>query len=347
MTENIFKKIYIRKENIYPEARVPIVPDDIIKLMNIGFTVFVESSENRIYDDDCYERCGAIITTKLWYDDEFKKFLIIGLKELQDLDKLDWHKHIYFSHSYKGQPGADVILSKFSKSNSVIYDFEYILNNRNKRLISFGYYAGIVGGLLGIIQYYHKLALNKDIENLSFSDSADEIIDNIYILNNIKRPFVTIIGANGMCGSGVRYVLEELDLDYKIIDNTDENYKDIMLESDIFYNCIKLSEDYNEVWFDENTEFHKPIIICDISCDYMKPNNPIKIYNQRTTWEKPIYNYNNYVSIIAIDNLPSFLPRESSNYFSEKLVSLLEEYANGDKSGIWRRAEIEFNKRII
>ena len=347
MTDNISKKIYIRKENIYPEARVPIVPNDIIKLKNIGFIVFIESSDKRIYNDDSYEICGAIITTKPWYADDFKDFLIIGLKELYDLDKLDWHKHIYFSHSYKGQSGSDIILNHFSKSNSIIYDFEYILNDNHKRLISFGYYAGIVGGLLGIIQYYHKIVLNKDIEHLSFSDSANEILDNIYILNTVQRPFITIIGGNGMCASGVRYVLEELGLDYKIIDGSDENYKGIMLNSDIFYNCIKLSEDYNEVWFDENTEFHNPMIICDISCDYMKPNNPIKIYNQKTTWEKPIYNYNNFVDIIAIDNLPSFLPRESSEYFSEKLVALLEEYANGDKLGIWRRAELEFNKRII
>jgi saccharopine dehydrogenase (NAD+, L-lysine-forming) len=347
MAENISKKIYIRKENIYPEARVPIVPDHIIKLIDIGFIVFIEASDKRIYNDNSYKRCGAIITTKPWYDDDFKDFLIIGLKELKDLDKLDWHKHIYFSHSYKGQSGSDIILNHFSKSNSIIYDFEYILDDNNKRLISFGYYAGIVGGLLGIIQHYHKLILKKDIEQLSFQNSIQEIIDNIYILNTVKQPDITIIGGNGMCGSGVRYVLEEMNLEYKIIDSTIENYKEIILRSDIFFNCIKLNEDYNEVWFDENTEFYKPMIICDISCDYMKPNNPIKIYNKRTTWEKPIYNYNNFVNIIAIDNLPSFLPQESSEYFSEKLVALLEEYANGDKSGIWRRAELEFNKRII
>ena len=72
MTDNISKKIYIRKENIYPEARVPIVPNDIIKLKNIGFIVFIESSDKRIYNDDSYEICGAIITTKPWYDDDFK-----------------------------------------------------------------------------------------------------------------------------------------------------------------------------------------------------------------------------------------------------------------------------------
>ena len=97
-----------------------------------------------------------------------------------------------------------------------------------------------------------------------------------------------------------------------------------MLDSDIFYNCIKLEEDYNETWFDENTEFKHPIIICDISCDYMKSNNPIKIYNEKTTWEKPIYNYNNFVDIIAIDNLPSLLPQVLvKSCFSQQNAALI------------------------
>ena len=59
---------------------------------------------------------------------------------------------------------------------------------------------------------------------------------------------------------------------------------------DIIYNCINLNEKIN-VWFDNNTIFNKNLIICDISCDYNNPYNPIQIYNNKTTWDEPIYSY--------------------------------------------------------
>ena len=96
-----------------------------------------------------------------------------------------------------------------------------------------------------------------------------------------------------------------------------------MKHFDILYNCICLDNKYSEVWFDENTFFPKNIVIVDISADYTKPNNPIKIYNNNTTFENPVYKYNNNVDIIAINNLPSLLPKDSSNYFSNILLQLL------------------------
>ena len=76
-------------------------------------------------------------------------------------------------------------------------------------------------------------------------------------------------------------------------------------------------------------------MIVDISCDYTKPNNPINIYNNPTTFENPVYKYNNYVDIIAIDNLPSLLPKESSDYFSKKLLTLLLDF-NKDTNNYWK-----------
>jgi saccharopine dehydrogenase (NAD+, L-lysine-forming) len=105
-----------------------------------------------------------------------------------------------------------------------------------------------------------------------------------------------------------------------------------MKKFDILYNCICLDDSSNELWFDKNTEFTKKILIVDISCDYNKPNNPINIYKEATTFENPVYKYNDFVDIIAINNLPSLLPIDSSIYFSNILAILLLEY---DKSNTW------------
>jgi alanine dehydrogenase len=98
-------KIFIRNENNPHEYRTPIVPHDISKLIRIGFEVFVESSNTRLFSDDEYILNGAIITHKRWYDSTFNDALIIGLKEISELEKLQNHKHVYFSHSYKKQEG--------------------------------------------------------------------------------------------------------------------------------------------------------------------------------------------------------------------------------------------------
>ena len=152
------KVIYIRNENNPCEHRTPIVPDDIPKLILMGFDIFVETSQHRIFSDTEYKTKGAIITNKPWNHPIFNDCLIVGLKEIAELENLNNHKHLYFSHSYKKQNGFENILQKFAKSCSIIYDFEYFLDDDNKRLISFGFYAGIVGCVLGLLQYlasYH------------------------------------------------------------------------------------------------------------------------------------------------------------------------------------------------
>jgi len=319
--------IYIRSEHNKDEHRTPLVPNDIKKLNN--YIVYVQSSENRIYSDEEYQNNGAIITNKLWYDPIFKDALIVGLKDLDNLDKLAGHSHVYFSHSYKNQLGSEKILSAFKNSSSIIYDFEYFINN-NKRLISFGYYAGIAGGYLGLLQYITKKQYpGKNISNLEYCETI-----NNSSLQNIN---ICIIGSNGNCGEGVKYILDNLNLKYIQIQKG--NDKSNLKNYDILYNCIKLSEESNEIWFDKNTVFTKPIIIVDISCDYTKENNPIKLYNKCTTWTEPVYSYNQYVDIIAIDNLPSLLPKDSSDYFSNIFTKLLLEK---DKFGYW-----ENNKNIF
>jgi saccharopine dehydrogenase (NAD+, L-lysine-forming) len=324
-------KIYIRDEYIDNEYRTPLVPNDIKRLIDNNFIIYIELSNKRIYTDNDYLKIDnrIIITNIKWYENEFKDALIIGLKDFNkdEYSKLNNHKHLYFSHSFKNQIDSNFILSSFKKSNSYIYDFEYFLDKYNKRLISFGFFAGIVGGFLGLYQYINKKLYNKNIQNLTsyknYSDMVSIIKEytNLYdIINNIN---ICIIGHNGNSGKGVIDILSKLNIKYTII-NRNFN-KESLTNYDIFYNCILLNEQ-NILLYDEYSNFTKYITIVDISCDYSKKNNPIKLYNKQTTWENPVYEYNNIVDIIAINNLPSLLPKDSSDYFSSKLVDILLNY---------------------
>jgi saccharopine dehydrogenase (NAD+, L-lysine-forming) len=159
--------IYIRSENIN-EYRTPIIPKDLYLLINNGYIVYIQNSSHRIYSNNEYIKYGGIITTEEWYSPRFKDAIIIGIKELSNLEKLDNHTHMYFSHNFKNQNNSEYILSKFINSNSELYDFEYILDNSNKRYIAFGYYSGLVGGILGLKQYYNKINYIDNLKNLNY-----------------------------------------------------------------------------------------------------------------------------------------------------------------------------------
>ena len=341
------KIIYIRKENNINEHRTPIVPKDITQLINNGFNVYVESSSHRIYTDDEYEFYGAIITHNPWYDLLFNDALIVGIKEIPYIELLHKHTHIYFSHTYKNQIGCEKILHHFSKSSSILYDCEYFLDENNRRVISFGFYAGVVGCVLGIKQFLRKQTndSNKTITNLQYWDNdgvmMEEIknITNHYYENPIK---IAIIGSmNGSCSNGVVTILEKMGISsYDFFDRKSDMMK--LKSYDIVYNCILLNEEYDKIWFSKETVFENNIIIVDISCDYSKKNNPIQIYNTKTTWSNPVFSYNEKVDIIAIDNLPSLLPRNSSNYFSKKCVDLFT--CNSSKKHWEKNKELYLDK---
>lgn len=314
--------LFIRNETFGNEFRTPIVPKDIKRIHDMGFEVYVESSNTRCYCDNEYKENGAIIVNDNWINYN-KNTLIIGLKELDKIEYLNHHTHIYFSHTFKNQKNSEYILKKFKQSNSKLYDLEYFVDSNNRRLIAFGYYAGIVGAALGLMQYITKITTNRNIKDLSHFDSFDNMVENIHS-SSINKPIkIALIGPNGRCGSGVKFLLDKFILEYDCYAKEDTKLN--LEKYDILYNCINLTEKINP-WLDENTQFYKNMVIVDISCDYTNEFNPIKLYNDRTTWKDPVFNYNKFVDIIAIDNLPSLLPMESSNEFSDKFVQLLKDY---------------------
>jgi saccharopine dehydrogenase (NAD+, L-lysine-forming) len=341
--------IFLRNEIYENEFRTPLIPSDIKILINNNYLVYVQSSNHRIYSDILYEKEGAIITLDNWYNEKYNKSLIIGLKELDNLDKLNNHTHLYFSHSYKRQKNANIILNAFKKSNSIIYDFEFFFSlnkENNKRIIAFGYFAGIIGSILGLKQFYNKKMKLNNISNLTPWISFNQILsyinyEKIYFNNNQNNIKIAIIGPEGRCGKGVHYMLNYLNIKYNKFDKNDtmidlKNY-------DIVFNCILLNEMYNKIWFDTNIIYDKDIVIVDISCDYSKINNPIKLYDKATSWKEPVFKYNEFIDIIAIENLPSLLPFESSNDFSKNCTELLLNYGNE----VWKNNLEVFKKHIL
>lgn len=334
------KSIYLRRELTNTEKRTVLVPTDAYTLIKDGWIIYVEKSQNRIYPDDLYADSLCVLTDLPWYNEKFSSSLIIGLKQFDHIDKLYTHTHIYFSHSYQAQIGSEQLLEQFAKSRSILLDLEYFLNPNGSRLVSFGFWAGFIGCGLGLLEYSNDQLNYPSLNNLEYWD------DSTLFIGEIKKQFdlldeetksniqIGLLGPRGNCGMGVQSLLESFGIPFVPIDRHTDKTK--LFTFDILINCIKLNPKSNETWFDSDTSFYKPIIIADISCDYTKPNNPIKLYDKNTTWSNPVFKPNKFVKIISIDNLPSLLPKSSSDYFSNLFVKLLKDYLD-DNNKIWEQ----------
>jgi saccharopine dehydrogenase (NAD+, L-lysine-forming) len=318
--------IVIRREYKINEFRTPLVPSDCKKCIEFGINIYVETSKQRCIIDKNYEIEGCIIIddyTKI----EFNKneTLILGLKELDyDNPKLLPYCHLYFTHIFKNQLGSEKIIDKLKEAKSIIYDYEYFLNKNQRRVIAFGFWAGFIGTAIGLLQHYYK-SINQDILNLTPYPDATILIEELeYFRYFFIKLNIGIIGINGRCGKGARFILERLGL-HNIHGYSRASDMEPLTQHHIIINCIKLSPDDNNTFISNEKlpKFDKLSVIVDISCDVFAKNNPILLNYNSTTFEKPVFKINDKIDIIAIDNLPSLLPKDSSEEFSGKLCKIL------------------------
>ena len=346
--------IFLRNEENIDEYRCPLIPNDVKTLVEKGYIVYVERSTHRVYSDEDYAKVGARLTDLSWFHDIFRHALIIGLKCFSEIeyDYLNGHTHVFFAHSFQNQRRSEPILDAFHRSKSVLYDYEYMIDPLTKsRVIAFGKYAGIVGGGLGLLKTFGK------ISNLSPWSSKDGLFEDIknsmmtYLMDKalnqrmIGKPTATkicVIGPNGRSGKGVCEILDHFGLSYVKKDSKSD--KSDLKTYDVVFNCILLAEDFKEIWIDSIDDIDHPFLIVDISCDVMSSNHPFPFYNEITSWENPVLRISDNVDVITIYNLPSLLPKESSDDFSKILSDLILEESLSYK--IWKGAADVFYKTI-
>jgi len=157
-------------------------------------------------------------------------------------------------------------------------------------------------------------------------------------------PSVHVIGALGQVGTGARTMLNFLGVpedkitlwDMQETSQHEGPYYEI-LDSEIFINCINLKQ--KGLIFLNKEALNRPnrklSIISDVSCDYTNPANPIPIYSDATSFDAPtkrILQKDNPVDVIAIDYLPTLVPKESSEQFGDKLLPHVLQF---DHTSVW------------
>jgi hypothetical protein len=169
-------------------------------------------------------------------------------------------------------------------------------------------------------------------------------------LSPFKKPRAMVIGAKGRSGQGAVDAckacgLEVIEWDF---DETRRGGPFVeILDNEIFINCVFVNSNIPP-FIDEdllNIPRRSLSVICDVSCDPTGDFNSLPIYTESTTFKAPTLSLKKEkpaLDLIAIDNLPSLLPKESSEDFSNQLLPYLMGLGELDK-GVWPGALKLFN----
>ncbi|MGP6087085.1 saccharopine dehydrogenase [Antarctobacter jejuensis] len=341
--------LWIRAESRPNEERTGITPEGVAALIAKGFRVTVEDCPRRILRPQPYIDAGAEIAAHGSWPDAPKDAIILGLKELPEDDTPLIHRHIMFGHAYKGQSAGARLLKRFAAGGGTLYDLEYLTDSEGRRVAAFGYWAGYAGAAVSLLAWAAQ-ADGKTCPPVDTWRTADALQDDLRAALDIAAcPSVIIIGAKGRVGSGARDLCTELDIpvtEWDMAETAHGGPFPEVLDHSIFLNCI-LATPGVPVFVPASapTDERNLRVIGDIACDPDSPFNPIPLYDAATSWAQPTTRVCGAppLDIMAIDNLPSLLPRESSMDFADQLLPHLMALDTIDQ-GVWGRARETYLK---
>ncbi|KAK5049327.1 mitochondrial Homoaconitase [Exophiala bonariae] len=359
--------LHLRSESKPLEHRSALTPATTKALLDAGYKVNVERSPERIFEDSEFEEVGATLVPEGSWVDAPTEHIIVGLKELPEDKFALKHTHVQFAHCYKDQGGWQDVLSRFPQGGGTLLDLEFLTDDTGRRVAAFGYHAGYAGAALAVEAWAHQLKNPSDAaglpavssyanQDLLLADVRSKLEEGAKITG--RQPRVLVIGALGRCGRGAVDLCTQAGIPDENIFKWDmaETAKGgpftEIVESDIFVNCIYLSDPIPP-FIDEaslSSDKRNLSVVCDVSCDTTNPHNPVPVYTENSTFSKPTLPVKGYknppLSVISIDHLPSLLPREASEAFSQALLPSLLTLNARKTSRVWQQAEELFDNKV-
>ncbi|PLX04894.1 MAG: hypothetical protein C0595_01550 [Marinilabiliales bacterium] len=395
-------KVGIRYEDKYVmERRVPLTPDHIRELIKEGIEFEVVKSAKRIFKDAEFVEAGATLVEEV-----SDAQVVLGVKEMPIGYFKEGKAYIFFSHTIKGQPYNMPLLKDMMASKITLVDYEKIADEKGRRLIFFGRFAGLAGminSLWSLGQRLKEKGLETSFTKLNQThnyNSLDEVKEVVSeISNDINKngvhpdihPLVVGITGYGNVSKGAQEILNLLPVEYikpeelsnlkerndlsnkkvytvvfeeKHISKPIDSEKEFILNE--YYNHPELFENQFEqyvphltilmncmYWDDKyprivTKDFLEKLytngepklkVIGDVTCD---PDGSIECTHKGTEIEDPVFVYNPFTRkptmgfegdgllVMAVDILPSELPRESSQTFSDALLGFMPEICSAD-----------------
>ncbi|MGR3637115.1 MAG: saccharopine dehydrogenase [Shimia sp.] len=342
--------LWVRAEQRPNEERVGLTPKGAKALLDKGIRVTVEESSVRAIPLEGYVDAGCDIAAENSWPDAPHDAIIFGLKELPEDGAPLPHRHIMFGHAFKGQHSGVALLKRFKAGGGTLYDLEYLVNETGRRVAAFGYWAGYAGAAVTLKSWAAQqrgeicgpvgVYAGKDALLADLNAELDALA--------IDRPSAIVIGALGRVGTGAADLLEAMNCavtKWDMAETATGGPFPQILAHDLFLNCI-FARPGTPVFVPKDALAADRALtaIGDVACDPDSDYNPVPVYDRATTWDAPALRVADapVLDVMAIDNLPSMLPAESSEDYAAQLLETL--LTLDDLSGgVWTRAEADFN----
>jgi alpha-aminoadipic semialdehyde synthase len=396
--DNMKKIIGVRREdkNIW-ERRVPIIPKHVKELKEKhNIETVLQSFKTRAFSDAEYIEAGGTIKEDL---DECP--IVFAVKEIPIKLLKPNRTYIEFSHTIKGQPYNMPMLQKLIDLKCTLIDYECIKDDKGRRKVFFGNYAGLAGMIdtfhgmgkrytaLGYETPFNKIKpayeyadvddAKKQIAELKSEFEKNEIPDELC-------PLVIGFAGYGNVSQGAQEIFDllphkeispeellnqkeyENNILYKVVfkeehmaapidsqmkfvlqdyydypEKYKSNFEQYLKKLSVLVNAIYWDERYprfvTKDFIKRNINELKLQVIGDITCDI---DGAIEFTSKATESDNPAYVYNpdtdditdgyegKGVVDIAVDNLPTELPKDSSVSFSTSLLPFVPGIVNAD-----------------
>lgn len=135
-------KFGVRREDINKwEKRVPLIPSHARELSDrLPIEFRVQPSAIRVFTDDDYRLAGIPVEEGL-----SPCPIVLALKEIP-IELIERGKtYLFFSHTAKGQPQNMPMLKRMMELGCTVIDYERMVDEKGRRVLYFGNYAGHAG----------------------------------------------------------------------------------------------------------------------------------------------------------------------------------------------------------
>ncbi|MEO1138510.1 MAG: saccharopine dehydrogenase [Pseudomonadota bacterium] len=345
--------LWLRAEQRDNEDRTGLTPQGAAGLIAQGIQISVETSPNRIIPTQDYADAGCTIVAQNSWPGAPRDAIIFGLKELPDDGTPLPHRHIMFGHAFKGQHSGRQLLDRFKAGGGTLYDLEYLVDEDGRRVAAFGYWAGYAGAAVSLMAWAAQQH-GQMCPPVAAKPDKDALLADLRATLDAtgqKRPTAIVIGALGRVGTGATDLCAAMGVKttkWDMAETASGGPFPQVLAHDVFLNCIFARPD-TPVFVPRRAlaDPRRLTVVGDVACDPDSDYNPVPLYAKATTWDEPVFRAHDTppLDVMAIDNLPSLLPLESSQDYASQLLPSLETLDNLDE-GVWARAKTTFDAHL-
>jgi len=196
----------IREGKIPADNRVALTPAQCkwLHKNHPEIKIIVQHCETRCFTDKEYAMAGVEIKEDLGECE-----ILLGIKEVPVEMLIAGKRYLFFSHTKKLQPYNQKLLKAIIAKKITLIDYECLEHEDGKRIIGFGFFAGIVGAHNGMMAYGKRTGL-YNLEKVNSSKNLQHLIHTYF---GLKLPELKIaVTGSGRVAHGILEIMNLLGI---------------------------------------------------------------------------------------------------------------------------------------